>query len=73
MSQKQKQFFLMEQLKNIKRELGMEKDEKEARSTNALSLPTGPLTWPACVSGACQEAQVPNGEADPARRCQTRH
>jgi len=30
MSQKQKQFFLQEQLKTIKRELGMEKDEKEA-------------------------------------------
>jgi ATP-dependent Lon protease len=32
-SQKQREYFLMEQLKYIKKELGMEKDDKEALLT----------------------------------------
>eukprot|EP00698_Gefionella_okellyi_P013750 TRINITY_DN3785_c0_g1_i2.p1 TRINITY_DN3785_c0_g1~~TRINITY_DN3785_c0_g1_i2.p1 ORF type:complete len:732 (+),score=186.34 TRINITY_DN3785_c0_g1_i2:274-2469(+) len=45
-SQKQKTYFLHEQLKNIKRELGIEKDEKEDL-VNKMKLRISKLTVPA--------------------------
>lgn len=46
-SQKQREYFLMEQLKYIKKELGMEKDDKEALLTkfkDRIKDLTGPPT-----------------------------
>lgn len=56
MSQKQKQFFLQEQLKTIKRELGMEKDEKEVCDTWLVRL--------IVCTGTCEEAARTDGKAD---------
>lgn len=49
-SKDQRRYFLMEQLRSIKRELGMEKDDKSAVVQKCASQPGSLSTQPACIA-----------------------
>ena len=47
-SKDQRRYFLMEQLRSIKKELGLEKDDKSALLQRCASFPAAPITAALC-------------------------